>query len=542
MTNFSSHKCIQKEIGDYILKQTIGEGSFSKVKLAVHKPSNNTVAIKIISKQNLSKNDRLRTEREISILSSLNHPHIIHVIEIIQTDSFYYIVMEYCPEGELFSYIVNRKRLSEEEASFLFFQIVNAVEYIHSKSISHRDLKPENILLLSNRSIKVIDFGLSNYFDNKTALATPCGSPCYAAPEMLKNKLYDGRKVDIWSIGIILYAMVCGYLPFDDKNTQRLYQKVMKSQVTYTKNISSNAKNIINQMLVKDPKKRITIEGIKKHPFYQQGYNIYSIKFDTPLEEVHDISHSESTTVPHSSRGNNKLNETNSNESFLYEKEVMRTANPTVRKPPVSKIVNYYASERKEINEKDKVIRVNRCLPAKMKINVTSPIKIEKNHNICLTEYNNFKGKISIEKAFEPTVESKDNNITVYYKRQRDIMITDCSFHERFSTSVEDEDKKVKKFHTNLPTKRKKVNQSIEHEKIIEKFYKKYNIRINYPVVKKDYLISNTHKKNISMITTFKADSGINRKGKASLNKRCNLSISNKLNKQNNKIKSYIYH
>ena len=542
MTNFSSHKCIQKEIGDYILKQTIGEGSFSKVKLAVHKPSNNTVAIKIISKQNLSKNDRLRTEREISILSSLNHPHIIHVIEIIQTDSFYYIVMEYCPEGELFSYIVNRKRLSEEEASFLFYQIVNAVEYIHSKSISHRDLKPENILLLSNRSIKVIDFGLSNYFDNKTALATPCGSPCYAAPEMLKNKLYDGRKVDIWSIGIILYAMVCGYLPFDDKNTQRLYQKVMKSQVTYTKNISSNAKNLINQMLVKDPKKRITIEGIKKHPFYQQGYNIYSIKFDTPSEEVHDISHSESTTVPHSSRGNNKLNETNSNESFLYEKEVMRTANPTVRKPPVSKIVNYYASERKEINEKDKVIRVNRCLPAKMKINVTSPIKIEKNHNICLTEYNNFKGKISIEKAFEPAAESKDNNITVYYKRQRDIMITDCSFHERFSTSVEDEDKKVKKFHTNLPTKRKQVNQSIEHEKIIEKFYKKYNIRINYPVVKKDYLISNTHKKNISMITTFKADSGINRKGKTSLNKRCNLSISNKLNKQNNKIKSYIYH
>ena len=128
MTNFSSHHCIQKEIGDYILKQTIGEGSFSKVKLAVHKPSNNIVAIKIISKQNLSKNNKLRTEREINILSSLNHPHIIHVIEIIQTESFYYIVMEYCPEGELFSYIVHKKRLSEEEASFLFYQIVNAVE------------------------------------------------------------------------------------------------------------------------------------------------------------------------------------------------------------------------------------------------------------------------------------------------------------------------------------------------------------------------------------------------------------------------------
>ena len=231
MTNFSSHHCIQKEIGDYILKQTIGEGSFSKVKLAVHKPSNNIVAIKIISKQNLSKNNKLRTEREINILSSLNHPHIIHVIEIIQTESFYYIVMEYCPEGELFSYIVHKKRLSEEEASFLFYQIVNAVEYIHSKNISHRDLKPENILLLSNRSIKIIDFGLSNYIDNKADLSTPCGSPCYAAPEMLKNKLYDGKKVDIWSIGIILYAMVCGYLPFDDKNTQRLYQKVLKCQV-----------------------------------------------------------------------------------------------------------------------------------------------------------------------------------------------------------------------------------------------------------------------------------------------------------------------
>ena len=526
MTNFSSHHCIQKEIGDYILKQTIGEGSFSKVKLAVHKPSNNIVAIKIISKQNLSKNNKLRTEREINILSSLNHPHIIHVIEIIQTESFYYIVMEYCPEGELFSYIVHKKRLSEEEASFLFYQIVNAVEYIHSKNISHRDLKPENILLLSNRSIKIIDFGLSNYIDNKADLSTPCGSPCYAAPEMLNNKLYDGKKVDIWSIGIILYAMVCGYLPFDDKNTQRLYQKVLKCQVTYTKNISSNAKNLINQMLIKDPKKRITIEGIKKHPFYQQGYNIYSIKFDTPIEEVHDICHSESTTVPHSSRGNNKLNETNSNDSLLYEKEVMRTANPTVRKPPVSKIVNYYATERKEINEKDKVIRVNRCLPVKKKINVTSPIKIEKNHNICLTEYNNFKGKISLDKAFEHTTESKDNNITVYYRRNKDILIADGSFHERFSTSVEDEEKKVKKFKTNLPTKRKQINQSIEHKKIIEQFYKKYNLRINYPIIKKDYLISNvtTHKKNISMITSFKVKSGI--RGKTSLTKRCRYQIS----------------
>lgn len=530
MTNFSSHQYIQKEIGDYILKQTIGEGSFSKVKLAVHKPSNNIVAIKIISKQNLSKNDKLRTEREIEILSSLNHPNIIHVIEIIQTESYYYIVMEYCPEGELFSYIVHKKRLSEEEASFLLYQIVNAVEYIHSKNISHRDLKPENILLLSNRTIKIIDFGLSNYIVNKAYLSTPCGSPCYAAPEMLKNKQYDGKKVDIWSIGIILYAMVCGYLPFDDKNTQRLYQKVMKCQVTYTKNISSNAKNLIYQMLIKEPKKRITIENIKKHPFYLQGYNIYSIKFNTTYEELHDICHSESTTIPHSSRGNNKLNETNSNdinESVLYEKEVMKTANTTMRKPPISKIVNYYATERKEIKEQDKVIRVNRCLPMKKTINVTSPIKIERNNNICLTEYNNFKGKISLEKELEHNSENKDNNITVYYKRDKGISIIDNSFHERFSTSVEDEEKKVKKFRTSMPTKRKQINQSIEHEKIIEKFYQKYNLRINYPIVKKNYVISNnTHKKNISMINTYKIESGIYRKGNTI--KRNNITMGNK--------------
>ena len=217
-------------IGDYIIKEIIGNGTFSKVKLGINKYTNEKVAIKLLEKKKITeKKDLERIFREMSIVKNLNHPNIIKTYEIFENEKYYYIIMDYCKGGELFDYIVKKGRLNEEETSFFFYQIINGLEYIHSKNIVHRDLKPENLLLTDKNKLKIIDFGLSNYFnlnkENKTKLLkTPCGSPCYAAPEMVSGNKYNGFKTDIWAIGIVLYAMIVGYLPFEDSDIYILFQ------------------------------------------------------------------------------------------------------------------------------------------------------------------------------------------------------------------------------------------------------------------------------------------------------------------------------
>ena len=186
--------------------------------------------------------------------------------------------MEYCEGGELFNYIVKKKRLTEEVASFFFFQIINGVEYIHSKGVIHRDLKPENLLLTKDNDIKIIDFGLSNYYEGNY-LSTPCGSPCYASPEMVASKKYDGFKIDIWSCGIILYAMLCGYLPFEDQSNEILYKKILHCKVDYPNHLSKKSEDLLRKILVKDPAKRIDIKGIKEHPFYLKGKEMFKQEY-----------------------------------------------------------------------------------------------------------------------------------------------------------------------------------------------------------------------------------------------------------------------
>ena len=279
-SSYNNIPILELNIGDYQIQKTIGEGAFSKVKLAIHKQTKQYVAIKILDKTKLPVSDLQRLTREMQILVSLNHLNVIQVNEILENKCYYYIVMEYCAEGDLFNYIIHKKRLSKEETSFIFYQIINGLEYIHSKNISHRDLKPENILMLSNRIVKIIDFGLSNYYNVNNKLTTPCGSPCYAAPEMILGKGYKGSCVDIWSTGIIVYAMICGYLPFEDKNNQRLFRKILSEKQKYPNYVSVNTKDILNKMLCKEPKDRITIQDIKKHPLYLEGKNIFNIKFN----------------------------------------------------------------------------------------------------------------------------------------------------------------------------------------------------------------------------------------------------------------------
>lgn len=183
--------------------------------------------------------------------------------------------MEYATEGELFNYIVKKNRLSDYEASNFLFQIVNGVEFIHNNNIVHRDLKPENLLMTSQKIIKLIDFGLSNHYSDNSLLSTPCGSPCYASPEMIMGKKYSGIKIDIWSIGIILFAMICGYLPFEDEANQVLFKKILKGKIDFPDYIPPLFKDLISKILVSDPDQRITIEKIKQHPVYIQGKEVY---------------------------------------------------------------------------------------------------------------------------------------------------------------------------------------------------------------------------------------------------------------------------
>jgi 5'-AMP-activated protein kinase catalytic alpha subunit len=210
-----------------------------------------------------------KVKREIKILRLFMHPHIIRLYEVIEAPADIYVVMEYVKSGELFDYIVEKGRLQEEEARRFFQQIISGVQYCHRNMVVHRDLKPENLLLDNNCDVKIADFGLSNVMRDGHFLKTSCGSPNYAAPEVISGKLYAGPEVDVWSCGVILYALLCGTLPFDDENIPNLFKKIKGGIYTLPSHLSGPARDLIPRMLVVDPMKRITIREIREHPWFE---------------------------------------------------------------------------------------------------------------------------------------------------------------------------------------------------------------------------------------------------------------------------------
>jgi 5'-AMP-activated protein kinase catalytic alpha subunit len=229
-------------VGHYLLSKTIGKGTFGKVKLGIHNSTGEKVAVKILEKDKIQDvNDVERVAREIHILKMIRHPNIIQLYEIIETPKQLYLIMEYVSGGELFDYIVKNHRVKEPMAVKFFHQITAGIEYLHKLNIVHRDLKPENMLLDADMNIKIVDFGLSNTYKDGQTLKTACGSPCYAAPEMIAGKRYLGSQVDIWSSGVILFALICGYLPFEDPNTTQLYKKILNGDFNIPKYVSTDA-------------------------------------------------------------------------------------------------------------------------------------------------------------------------------------------------------------------------------------------------------------------------------------------------------------
>lgn len=269
MNNENNSKIPSKSICEFVLGEKLGEGTFGIVRLAINKQTGEKVAIKILEKSKLTNyNDKNRLEREINILNKIHHPNIVKLYCIIETDRQIFIIMEYIKGNELFQYILVRKKLEEEEAFYFFIQIINCIDYLHKLKIAHRDLKAENIIVeQGTKEIKLIDFGLSNIYEDGQLLSTACGSPCYAAPEMLEGKSYKGSTVDIWSAGIVLYYMLCGCFPFEDSNNEKLYRKICKGKYEIPKFLSKNAKDLIGKILVVNIQRRINIKDIKKHPW-----------------------------------------------------------------------------------------------------------------------------------------------------------------------------------------------------------------------------------------------------------------------------------
>jgi len=252
-------------VGLYDLERTLGKGNFAIVKLGIHKLTKTKVAVKIVNKCELDDDNLRKIAREIDIMRRLSHKNIIQLYQVMESDSFMYIITEFAASGEIFDWLVTNKKMTETHAAKTFSQILNAVNYCHLNKVVHRDLKAENLLLDHDGNIKLADFGFSNYFTSGNLLSTWCGSPPYAAPELFEGKQYDGPRADIWSLGVILYVLVSGSLPFDGQTLQDLRSRVVSCQYRIPFFLSQECEHLIRGLLVMEPNKRLSLEQITLH-------------------------------------------------------------------------------------------------------------------------------------------------------------------------------------------------------------------------------------------------------------------------------------
>ncbi|CAL5346367.1 unnamed protein product [Camellia sinensis] len=315
-------------VGRYELGRTLGEGSFAKVKFARNIETGENVAIKILDKEKVLKHKMIaQIKREISTMKLIRHPNVIRMYEVMASKTKIYIVLEYVTGGELFDKILQNQfhamsssqaskgRLKEDEARKYFQQLINAVDYCHSRGVCHRDLKPENLLLDANGALKVSDFGLSalpQQVREDGLLHTTCGTPNYVAPEVINNKGYDGANADLWSCGVILFVLMAGYLPFEEPNLMALYKKIFKADFTCPPWFSSSAKKLIKRILDPNPLTRITIAEVIENDWFKKGYK-------PPTFEQTDVSLDDVDAI---------FNESGNSQNLVVERREERPATP----------------------------------------------------------------------------------------------------------------------------------------------------------------------------------------------------------------------
>ncbi|XP_027330505.1 CBL-interacting serine/threonine-protein kinase 3-like isoform X4 [Abrus precatorius] len=293
---------IKRRVGKYEVGRTIGEGTFAKVKFARNSETGENVALKILDKEKVLKHKMaeqmffmcfLQIRREVATMKLIKHPHVVRLFEVMGSKTKIYIVLEYVTGGELFDKIVNHGRMSENEARRYFQQLINAVDYCHSRGVYHRDLKPENLLLDNYGNLKVSDFGLSalsQQVRDDGLLHTTCGTPNYVAPEVLNDRGYDGATADLWSCGVILFVLVAGYLPFDDPNLMNLYKKISAAEFTCPPWLSFSARKLISRILDPDPTTEHHVtEKKEEHPTAMNAFELISMSKGLNLENLFDI-------------------------------------------------------------------------------------------------------------------------------------------------------------------------------------------------------------------------------------------------------------
>lgn len=265
---------VVRKVGKYEVGRTIGEGTFAKVKFAQNTETGESVAMKVLDRSNIIKHKMAdQIKREISIMKLVRHPYVVRLHEVLASRTKIYIILEFITGGELFDKIVHHGRLSEAEARRYFQQLIDGVDYCHSKGVYHRDLKPENLLLDSQGNLKISDFGLSALPEQGVSLLrTTCGTPNYVAPEVLSHKGYNGAPADLWSCGVILYVLMAGYLPFDELDLTTLYSKVERADFSCPTWFPVGAKSLIHRILDPNPETRITTEEIRNDEWFRKGH------------------------------------------------------------------------------------------------------------------------------------------------------------------------------------------------------------------------------------------------------------------------------
>ncbi|KAK7321418.1 hypothetical protein VNO77_32044 [Canavalia gladiata] len=270
--NNTSNILMQK----YELGRLLGQGTFGKVYYGRSTITNQSVAVKVIDKDRVMRTGQAEhIKREISVMRLVKHPNIIQLFEVMATKSKIYFVMENAKGGELFKKVAKGK-LKEDVAHKYFRQLINAVDFCHSRGVYHRDIKPENILLDENENLKVSDFGLSALAESKRLdglLHTTCGTPAYVAPEVIKRIGYDGAKADIWSCGVVLFVLLAGYIPFHDSNLMEMYRKISRAEFTCPNWFPRRVRRLLCKMLDPNPDTRISIDMIKQCSWFRKGPN-----------------------------------------------------------------------------------------------------------------------------------------------------------------------------------------------------------------------------------------------------------------------------
>ena len=493
-------------ICDFILKETLGKGSFGVVKSAINTQTGEKVAIKILNEAKIPYEEKINSLREIEIMRNLKHPNIIRFYGYINKDRQLFLITEYIKGIELFQYISLKKKIEESEACIYFQQIISGIEYLHKMDIVHRDLKPENILIDRYlKEVKIIDFGLSNkYTDKSTLLSTLCGSPLYAAPEVLLEKGYKPGPVDIWSSGVILYFMISGKLPFNGDSDEELYKNIIEAKVKNIKGATKEVNDLIKKILNPNPRKRISISKIKKHPWFNlfnnnnfenlSYYGILTNKYVIPVDEeiVEEMKKKfEISDIEiRASILGNKLNDI-STLYYLIAEQRRREGKIGISDFNNEIFINYIKDEnnllKKYGNDINKVIKMRKRgieQEKKIRADSNSKSKFIVKKKIMSLERVNSDEKNDFFRSLSPSVKNS-NNIKLF---NNDIALKSAKIYKSID-EVNYSNSKLNRNNTEVDNIKK--NENIQYKKIFTKsstsktaFIKKNKI-INSPVYQK---------------------------------------------------------